>query len=71
MAVRPLVHVGDPVLRTPTTPIAVEDLGSAVLMLASRLANFVTGQTLMCDGGASVTTARASMRHGVERDGSG
>ena len=50
---------------------SVEDLGAAVLMLASRLANFVTGQTLMCDGGASVTTARASMRHGVERDGSG
>ncbi|WP_108666056.1 peptide deformylase [Euzebya rosea] len=31
MAVRPLVHVGDPVLRTPTTPIAVEDLGSAAV----------------------------------------
>ena len=29
MAVRPLVHVGDPVLRTPTTPIAAHELGSA------------------------------------------
>ena len=29
MAVRPLVHVGDPVLRTPTTPIAADELGSA------------------------------------------
>ena len=48
---------------------SVDDLGSAVLMLASELAAFVTGQTLCCDGGASVTTARASMRHGVERGG--
>jgi len=47
---------------------SVEDLGSAVLMLASALAGFVTGQTLCCDGGASVTTARASMRHGVQRE---
>jgi 3-oxoacyl-[acyl-carrier protein] reductase len=38
-----------------------ESLGDCVLMLASRLARFVTGQTVMCDGGASVTTRRAGL----------
>ena len=35
-----------------------ESLGDCVLMLASRLARMVTGQVLLCDGGASVTTRR-------------
>jgi NAD(P)-dependent dehydrogenase (short-subunit alcohol dehydrogenase family) len=39
----------------------LEELGGAVLLLASKLASFVTGQTLMCDGGASVTTMRPSI----------
>jgi NAD(P)-dependent dehydrogenase (short-subunit alcohol dehydrogenase family) len=38
-----------------------ESLGDCVLMLASRLARFVTGQTVMCDGGASLTTQRAGV----------
>lgn len=38
-----------------------ERLGDCVLMLASRLARYVTGQVVMCDGGASVTTRRASI----------
>ena len=37
------------------------DVGGAVLLLASELAGFVTGQTLMCDGGVSATTMRPSM----------
>ncbi len=39
----------------------LDELGGAVLMLASNLASFVTGQTLMCDGGASATTLRPSI----------
>ncbi|MCE2391465.1 MAG: SDR family oxidoreductase [Proteobacteria bacterium] len=35
-----------------------EELGGAVVMLASDLAAFVTGQTLPCDGGLSVTIRR-------------
>jgi NAD(P)-dependent dehydrogenase (short-subunit alcohol dehydrogenase family) len=38
-----------------------ESLGDCVLMLASRLARFVTGQTVMCDGGVSLTTQRAGV----------
>ncbi|MCA9502113.1 MAG: SDR family oxidoreductase [Myxococcales bacterium] len=38
-----------------------ESLGDCVLMLASRLARFVTGEVVMCDGGASLTTARAGI----------
>lgn len=38
-----------------------ERLGDCVLMLASRLARYVTGQLVMCDGGVSVTTQRASI----------
>ena len=45
-------------LRELCTP---ESLGDCVLMLASRLARFVTGQTVMCDGGVSVTTQRAGL----------
>lgn len=41
-----------------------ESLGDCVLMLASRLARFVTGQTLLCDGGASATTQRAGVVEG-------
>lgn len=37
-----------------------ESLGDCVLMLASNLARFVTGQVVCCDGGASVTTRRVS-----------
>ena len=39
-----------------------EDIGRAVLMLASDLAGFVTGQTVMCDGGVSCTSQRPSMK---------
>ncbi len=38
-----------------------ESLGDCVLMLVSRLARFVTGQTVMCDGGVSLTTQRAGV----------
>ncbi len=41
-----------------------EALGDCVLMLASRLARFVTGETVMCDGGSHVTTRRASISAG-------
>ena len=41
-----------------------ESLGDCVLMLASRLASFVTGQTVMCDGGAAATTARVGVKLG-------
>ena len=41
-----------------------ESLGDCVLMLASRLARFVTGQTVMCDGGAAATTARVGVKLG-------
>ncbi len=44
-----------------------EDIGRAVLMLASDLAGFVTGQTLMCDGGVSCTSQRPSMKPGEAR----
>ena len=35
-----------------------EDLGGAVMMLASDLSGFVTAQTLLCDGGLSATIRR-------------
>jgi NAD(P)-dependent dehydrogenase (short-subunit alcohol dehydrogenase family) len=38
-----------------------EAVGDCVLMLASKLARFVTGQTVMCDGGAHATTQRAGV----------
>ena len=38
-----------------------EAVGDCVLMLASQLARFVTGQTVMCDGGAHATTQRAGV----------
>lgn len=38
-----------------------ESLGDCVLMLASSLARFVTGQTVMCDGGVHATTRRAGV----------
>ena len=41
-----------------------KDLGGAVVLLASDLASFVTGQTLMCDGGLSITIARPPMQAG-------
>lgn len=44
-----------------------EDIGRAVLMLASDLAGFVTGQTLMCDGGVSCTSQRPSLSAGEAR----
>ncbi len=44
-----------------------ESLGDCVLMLASRLARFVTGQTVLCDGGASITTQRAGVGAGAGR----
>jgi NAD(P)-dependent dehydrogenase (short-subunit alcohol dehydrogenase family) len=44
-----------------------EDIGGAVLMLASDLAGFVTGQTVMCDGGVSCTSQRPSMNPGEAR----
>lgn len=44
-----------------------EDIGRAVLMLASDLAGFVTGQTVMCDGGVSCTSQRPSMKAGEAR----
>ena len=45
----------------------VEELGGAVVLLASDLASYVTGQTLMCDGGASVTTRRPVLRLDSQR----
>lgn len=49
-----------------------ESLGDCVLMLASRLARFVTGQVVLCDGGASVTTRRVGVPLGEgRRPGSG
>lgn len=44
-----------------------EDIGGAVLMLASDLAGFVTGQTVMADGGVSCTSQRPSMNPGEAR----
>lgn len=44
-----------------------EDIAGAVLLLASGLAGFVTGQTLMCDGGVSGTSQRPSMAPGEAR----
>ena len=41
-----------------------EDIAGAVLMLASDLAGFVTGQTMMADGGVSCTSQRPSMKAG-------
>jgi len=41
-----------------------DDIAGAVTLLASDLAGFVTGQTLMCDGGVSCTTLRPSLRPG-------
>jgi NAD(P)-dependent dehydrogenase (short-subunit alcohol dehydrogenase family) len=43
------------------------DVGGAVLMLASDLASFVTGQTLMCDGGLSCTSQRPILAGGEAR----
>lgn len=31
MSVRPLVHIGDPVLRVPTTPVPLDEIGSAAV----------------------------------------
>jgi len=44
-----------------------EDIAGAVVMLASDLAGFVTGQTVMCDGGVSCTSQRPSMGAGEAR----
>jgi 2-deoxy-D-gluconate 3-dehydrogenase len=44
-----------------------DDIGGAVTLLASNLARFVTGQTLMCDGGVSCTTLRPSLHPGEAR----
>jgi NAD(P)-dependent dehydrogenase (short-subunit alcohol dehydrogenase family) len=46
---------------------SIEDLGGCVVMLASQLAHFVTGQVVMCDGGAHITTRRASIAAGKLR----
>ena len=46
---------------------SVDDIAGAVVMLASDLAAFVTGQTLMCDGGVSCTTLRPSLAPGEAR----
>ena len=63
-------HVDDIIAREDRIP--VENLlepvvGGAVVMLASDLASYVTGQTLMCDGGASVTTRRPVIRVDAQR----
>lgn len=39
-----------------------EDVAKAILFMASDLSSFITGQTLMCDGGLSITSARPPMR---------
>jgi NAD(P)-dependent dehydrogenase (short-subunit alcohol dehydrogenase family) len=44
-----------------------DDIAGAVTLLASNLARFVTGQTLMCDGGVSCTTLRPSLAPGEAR----
>lgn len=44
--------------------VTPESLGDCVLMLASRLSRMVTGQTVLCDGGVSVTTQRAGVAAG-------
>ena len=44
-----------------------EDIAGAVTLLASDLARFVTGQTLMCDGGVSCTTLRPTLAPGEAR----
>ena len=41
-----------------------DDIGGAVVMLASDLARYVTGQTVMADGGVSCTSQRPSLRPG-------
>lgn len=41
-----------------------EDVAGVALLLASDLARFVTGQTLMCDGGVSCTTQRPRLAPG-------
>jgi NAD(P)-dependent dehydrogenase (short-subunit alcohol dehydrogenase family) len=46
-SVMPLRRIGQP-----------EDIGGVVLMLASDLCGYVTGQTLLADGGLSCTSAR-------------
>ncbi|NRA00137.1 MAG: SDR family oxidoreductase [Myxococcales bacterium] len=43
---------------------SIEELGDCVVMLASQLSRFVTGQVIACDGGASVTTRRAEIPPG-------
>jgi len=54
--------------RIATVPLGriaqAEDVAGAVLLLASDLAGFVTGQTLMCDGGLSCTTQRPRLAPG-------
>jgi NAD(P)-dependent dehydrogenase (short-subunit alcohol dehydrogenase family) len=45
-----------------------EDMAGAVLFLASRLASFVTGQTLLVDGGLLCTTLRPPRGWGVGGD---
>ena len=44
-----------------------DDIAGAVTLLASDLARFITGQTLMCDGGVSCTTLRPSLEPGPPR----
>jgi NAD(P)-dependent dehydrogenase (short-subunit alcohol dehydrogenase family) len=44
-----------------------EDIGGAVVMLASDLARYVTGQTVMADGGVGCTSQRPSLRPGEAR----
>ena len=44
-----------------------DDIAGAVTLLASDLARFVTGQTLMCDGGVSCTTLRPTLAPGEAR----
>lgn len=55
-------------LRIASVPLGriaqAEDVARVVLMLASDLAQFVTGQTLMCDGGLSCTTQRPKLAPG-------
>jgi NAD(P)-dependent dehydrogenase (short-subunit alcohol dehydrogenase family) len=66
----PSFHAGSPPERAAQTRAAVplgrlcdiDDLGGAVVLLASDLARFITGQTLMCDGGLTLTLARPPLR---------
>jgi NAD(P)-dependent dehydrogenase (short-subunit alcohol dehydrogenase family) len=66
----PSFHAGAPAGRAEQTRAAIplghlcgiDDLGGAVVLLASDLARFITGQTLLCDGGLTLTLARPPLQ---------